>query len=91
MMREPGFKYGFNGVPLFIYNTQALHVAGNRTYYPRAKHIALRYFFIQGLVEDGTITIYYAKTRDQRVGVGTDRLNKQRHREPFNKIMDFRA
>ena len=38
MMQELGFKDEFNGVPLFIDNTSALQVAGNRTYSPRAKH-----------------------------------------------------
>ena len=32
----------FGSVPLYIDSTSALHVAGNRTYSPRAKHIALR-------------------------------------------------
>ena len=47
MMLELGFKEGFGSVPLYIDNTSARHVAGNRTYGPRAKHIALRYFFVQ--------------------------------------------
>ena len=48
MMLELGFKEVFGSVPLYIDNTSALHVASNRTYSPRAKHIALRYFFMQG-------------------------------------------
>ena len=46
MMLELGFKEGFGSVPLYIENTSALHIAGNRTYSPRAKHITLRYFFV---------------------------------------------
>ena len=91
MMQELGFNCGFHSVPLFIDNTSALHVAGNRTYFPRAKHIALRYFFIQELVEGGTITISYAKTQDQLADIGTKHLNKQRHRELIKKIRDFGA
>ena len=45
MMLEMGFNESFGSVPLYIDNTSALHVAGNRTYSPRAKHIALRYYF----------------------------------------------
>ena len=41
-MLEQGFGESFGSVPLYIDNTLALHVAGNRTYSPRAKHIALR-------------------------------------------------
>ena len=79
VMQELGFKDGFDSVPLFIDNTSALHVAENRTFSRRAKHIALRYFFIQELVEDGMITIHYVKTQDQLAGFGTKHLNVQRH------------
>ena len=51
MMLELGFKEGFGSVPLYTDNVSALHVAGNRTYSPHAKHIALRHFFVQGLVK----------------------------------------
>ena len=51
MMLELGFDENFDSVPLYIDNTLALHVAGNRTYSPRAKLISLRYyFFVQKLV-----------------------------------------
>ena len=41
MMLELAFNESFGSVPLSMDNTSALHVAGNRTYSPRAKHIAL--------------------------------------------------
>ena len=91
MMNELGFKDGPDTVPLFIDNTSARHVAGNHTYFPRAKHIALRYFFVQELVEDGTITIHYAKMQDQLDDMWTKHLNTHRHRGRFNKIRDFGA
>ena len=47
IMLELGFKEGLGNVPLYIGNTSALHIAGNRTYSPRAKHIALRYLYVQ--------------------------------------------
>jgi len=47
MMKELGFGTRFDSVPLYIDNTSALHVAGNRTYSSRVKHVALRCFFIQ--------------------------------------------
>ena len=61
MMLELGFKKRFGSVPLHIDNTSALHVAGNNTYRPRAKLIALRYFFVQELVEEDKITIRFVK------------------------------
>ena len=42
MTMEIGFPEGFQSVPVYIDNTSALHVAGNRAVSPRAKHIALR-------------------------------------------------
>ena len=45
MMSELGFGESFGSVPLHIDNTSALHIAGNRTYSPRAKHRAEVLFF----------------------------------------------
>ncbi|CAN0428023.1 unnamed protein product, partial [Ascophyllum nodosum] len=47
---------------------------------PRAKHIALRYLFVQELVEEGKITIHFMKTQDQIADLGTKHANKHRHR-----------
>ena len=62
MMLELGFKEEFGSVPLYIDNTSALHGVGNRTYSPRAKHMTLRYFFVQELVEEGKNIIYFMET-----------------------------
>ena len=91
MTQELGFKNRFDGVPLFIDNTSVFHVAANRIYSPPGNHIALRYFVIQKLVEDGTITIHYAKIQDQLADIGTKHFNKQRHLELISKIGDFGA
>ena len=47
MILKLGFGESFVSVPLYIDNTLALHIAGNRTYSPRLKHIALRYYFVE--------------------------------------------
>ena len=57
MMKELGFGTRFDSARLYIDNTSALHVAGNRSYSSRVKHVALRYFFIQELVKEGRITV----------------------------------
>ena len=51
MMKKLLFGTRFYCVPLYIDNTSALYVPGNRTYSSRVKHVALRYFFIQELVK----------------------------------------
>ena len=90
-MVELGFEKGFNSVPLYLDNTSTLHVAGTRTYSPRAKHIALRYFFVQELVEEGMITIHYVNTQDQLTDLGTKHLGKHRHLALIKLINDFKA
>ena len=91
MMKELGFGTRFDSVPLYIDNTSALHVAGNRTYSSRVKHVALRYFFIQELVKEGRITVKYVKTEDQLADIGTKHLSKQRQRYLLKLISEFRA
>ena len=71
MMVNPGFEKGFSSVPLYLNITLTLRIAGNRTCSPRAKHIALRYFFVQELVEEGKITIQYMNIQDQFADLGT--------------------
>ena len=91
MMLELGFKEGFGSVPLYIDNKSTLHVAGNRTYNPRAKHIALRCFSVQKSVEEGKITIHFVKTQDQIADLGTKHANKHRHRALIKLIREFEA
>ena len=46
IMLELGFEESFGSEPLYIDNTSALYVTGNRKYSSRVKHIALRYCFV---------------------------------------------
>ena len=81
MMSELGFGESFGSVPLHIDNTSALYIADNCTYIPRAKHIALRYyFFMQELVE-GKVSIHYVKSEGQLTDLGTKHHRKHRHRD----------
>ena len=91
MMLDLGFEESFSSVPLYIDNTSALHVAGNRTYSPRAKHIALRYFFGQELVEEGKPSIRYVKSEGQLADLGTKHHSKHRHRNLIKLINEFKA
>ena len=91
MMEELGFKEGFGSVSLSIDSTTALHVAGNRTYSPRAKDIALRYFFVKELVEEGNFTIHFVKTQNQIADLGAKHSNKHRHRALTKLMRIFEA
>ena len=91
MMAELGFGESFGSVPLHIDNTSALHIAGNRTYIPRAKHIVLSYYlFVQELME-GKVSIHYVKNEGQLADLGTKHHSKHRHRDLIKFINDFRA
>ena len=90
MMLEIGFDDSFGSVPLYIDDTSALPVAGNRTYSPRSKHIALSYFFVQELVEEGKVSIHYVKSEDQLADLIFKRHGKHRHRNLIKLIKDVR-
>ena len=90
MMKELRLDTRFDSVAPYIDNTSALHVAGNRTYSSRVKHVALRYFFIQDLVKEGRIDVKYMKTEDQLADVGTKNLGNQRRRYLLKLISEFR-
>ena len=72
-------------------STTPLHVAGNQTYSPRMKYVALRFFFVQELVKEGRISIRYVKTEDQLADIGTKHLSKHRHRYLIKLIDEFEA
>ena len=90
IMMELGFTEEFRGALVYIDNTSALHVVGNKTFSPWAKHIALRYVFVQELVKEGKVPIHFVKT-EQQLDLGTKRLKKHRHHLPIKLINEFRA
>ena len=91
MMKELGFGTRFDSVPIYVDNTPALHVAGNRTYSSRIMHVALRHFFIQELVKEGRITVKYVKTEAKLADIDTKHLSKQRQRYLLKLISEFRT
>ena len=91
MVKELNFGTRFDSVPLYLDNTSVLHVARSRTRSPRVKHVALRYFFVQELVREGRISVYYVKTEEQLADIGTKHLSRQRHRYFLKLISEFRS
>ena len=92
MMSELGFNESFGSVSLHIDNTSALYIAGNHTCIPRAKHIALKYyFFVQELVE-GKVGIHDVKSEGQLADVlGAKHHRKHRHCDLIEFINGFKA
>ena len=91
MMMELGFTEGFRSVPVYIDNASALHVAENRTFSPKAKNIALRYFFVQEIMKEGKVTIHLLKTEQQLADLRTKHLKTHRHCFLIKLINEFRT
>ena len=91
MLLELGFEESFGSGPLNIDNTSTLHVAGNRNYSSRAKRFALKYSFVQELVEEGKVSIHYVKSKDQLEDLGTKHHSKHRQRDLIKLINEFKA
>ena len=89
MMNELGFGTQFEQVPVNIDSTSTLHVIGNQAFSSRTKHIALRFFYVRELVNDGAISIHYISTENHLADIGTKLLNKQRLRFLINSIKNF--
>ena len=92
MMPELGFGESFGSVPLHIDSTSALYIASNHAYIPRAKHIALRYYFFGQELVEGKVGIHYVKSEGQLAdSLGTKHHRKHRHRDLIEFINDFKA
>ena len=89
MITELGFGQQFGQVPLYIDNTATLHVLGNQAFSSRAKHIALRYFYVRELATEGAISTHYIPTELQLADIGTKFLNKHRLRFLIESIKKF--
>ena len=91
MMLELGFKEEFSSLPLYIDNTDDISRHRQPHIQPsHEKHIAMRYFFVQELVEEGKITVHFVKTQDQITDLETEHTNKHRHRALITFI-EFKA
>ncbi|CAM9264784.1 unnamed protein product [Laminaria digitata] len=66
-------------VPTHIGNTSAFHVTGNKTYSPRVKHVALRFFYVREIIQECKISIHHVPTELNMTDMGTKFLSKHRH------------
>ena len=89
MLTELGFGNEFEQVSLHIDNTPTLHVIGNRAFSSQTKHVALRFFYIRGLVKENRITTHYISTERQLADIGTTHLNKHRLQQLLQMIKSF--
>ena len=72
--------YGICQEHLTIYydNTSAINIYKNPIQHSRTKHIEIRHHFIRELVEDGTLTLKFIHTDDQKANLFTKPLDSKR-------------
>lgn len=73
--------------PMVVYNDNqaAIKIGNDLTSVTRTKHIALRYFYMQDLVDEGTIVLAYRRT-DEMVA---DMMTKALGRKRFTMLRDL--
>lgn len=61
---------------MFCDNTSAIDMSKNLVMHPKTKHIAIKYHFVQELVQDKEIRLEYIHTKEQIVDIFTKPLAK---------------
>ena len=62
---------------IYCNNTSAINISKNPVQHSRTKHIKIRHHFIRQLVEDGTLTLEFIHTDDQKAELFTKHLNSK--------------
>ena len=72
--------YGICQEHLTIYceNTSVINISKNPIQHSRTKHIEIRHHFIREIVKDGTLTLEFIHTNDQKVDLFTKPLDSKR-------------
>ena len=80
--------YGICQEYLTIYcdNTSAINISKNLIQHSRTKHIKIRHHFIKELVEDGTLTLKFVHTDDQKVDLLTKLLDSKQFEYLYQNI-----
>jgi hypothetical protein len=67
-------------------NKSAIQLCKNPVFHDRSKHIEVRYHFIRGCIEDGTVSVQYIGTEDQLANVLTKALGYVQFQQLHEKI-----
>ena len=62
---------------IYCDNTCAINISKNPIQHSRTKHIEIRHHFIRELVEDGTLTLEFIHTNDQKANLFTKPLDSK--------------
>ncbi|GKB71052.1 hypothetical protein Tco_0932464 [Tanacetum coccineum] len=75
-LKDNGFDY--NKISLYCDTQSAITISCNPVQHSRAKHINVRYYFINEQVERGIIELYFIKTKYQLADMFTKSLSQER-------------
>ena len=76
---------GQKQVIVFCDSQSTIHLAKNQVYHARTKHIDVRYYFVQEIIEEGGVLVQKIKTDDNPA----DMLTKVVTTIKFNHCLDF--
>ena len=78
-MQKLLYDYGICQEHLTIYcdNTSAINISKNLVQHSRTKHIEIQHHFIREFVEDGTLTLEFIHTDDQKANLFTKSLDSK--------------
>nr|GEX55462.1 hypothetical protein [Tanacetum cinerariifolium] len=79
------YGLGFNKIPMYCDNKNAIALCCNNVQHSRSKHIDIRYHFIKEQVENGVIELYFINTEYQLADLFTKALGRDRI-EFLNKL-----
>ncbi|GJV28125.1 retrovirus-related pol polyprotein from transposon TNT 1-94 [Tanacetum coccineum] len=87
-MRTQSLDYGYkyNRIPMYCDLKNAIAISCNPVQHSRTKHIDIRYYFIKGHVEKGTVKLYFVRTEYQLADLFTKTLPKERFEYLVHRI-----
>nr|GEW04578.1 retrovirus-related Pol polyprotein from transposon TNT 1-94 [Tanacetum cinerariifolium] len=80
------YGLGFNKIPMYYDNKNAIALCCNNVQHSRSKHIDTRYHFIKEQVKNGVIELYFVNTEYQLADLFTKALSRDRIEFLINKL-----
>nr|GEX70916.1 hypothetical protein [Tanacetum cinerariifolium] len=80
------YGLGFNKIPMYCDNKNAISLYCNNVQHSRSKHINIRYHFIKEKVENGVIELYFVNTEYQLAYIFNKALGRERIKFLINKL-----
>ena len=70
-------------------NTACIILANSGHFNPRTRHIAIRYLYVNELVNEGVVSLRYVRTTEMSADVLTKALATTEHRKHINVLFGY--